>query len=442
MGKMQSDLGFKGAVTGSTTFSTFSSLELLILKPYRFIIGIARRFVASFGFLVYRNLPLSTQQKIRLRHYAFKFMPTLFVGLSSYEAWAYQTSTTRLQDILLPKELSAAKRIMIFLVPEHNAMSGGIYSIFSIAHQMWRFRHVHGYEVLVMTRPTPAKMSYFRNSHFRNFENVFRFDQILRFVEAREIYLHIPEYAAPTFLDYLTEEESSYLKKLEKLHINILNQNIKLMPSKTQLRALRHFCKDLSQSVAHHAYYNQGIANTYNLPTLFMPAYTDLSNYPPADLSKKEKLIIYSPDESPHKKDCLEQISRELPEFKLVEIRDITFDRFMDYATRSMFSITFGEGFDGYLAQPILQGGIGFAIYNDDFFPSPNFKNYSNIFDSPEDMVTGICAKIRHLSKDQQAYKMLNVQLSNEYSKLYSFDEYVEQIKSLSVRRFGLLPHS
>ena len=234
----------------------------------------------------------------------------------------------------------------------------------------------------------------------------------------------------------LSEEERKYFASRDNVHINILNQNIKLMPEKERFSGLRDIAGSLSQSVAHHAYFNQAIANKYDLPTLLLPAYTDLSAYPAADFDAKEKLIIYSPDEAPNKEACLEQISRNLPDFELIEIRDITFDRFMDYATRCMFSISFGEGFDGYLAQPIHQGGIGFTAYNEDFFPSPHFKGYYNIFEDERQMVKCICDRMAKLSSDRRSYVKVTRNNSRRKRKLYVYEDYVEQIRKLSIKQF------
>lgn len=344
-----------------------------------------------------------------------------------------------IQQRTFPAEVKLAKRLLVLLVPEHNAMSGGIYSIFSIAEQLRRLRRVHGYEVVLMTRPNGEGETYFRNTNFRNPENVYRFSQLLQCADVEELYLQIPEYATAHFCDDLSRRELAYLAG-RKVFVNILNQNIQLMPEAAQLVPLRSLAKEVTQSVAHHAYFNQEMANKYGIPTLLLPAYTDLSSYPGCGIAGKEKLIIYSLDKAEYKERCLQRIAAELPDYKLIEIKDITFDRFMDLATRCMFSITFGEGFDGYLAQPILQGGIGFAVYNDDFFPSPHFRDYENIFDSGEDMVNRICDVMRRLASDQVAYTDLNRKFAAEYDILYSFEDYVGRVSRLSLRDFEIFP--
>lgn len=344
------------------------------------------------------------------------------------------------QDFAFPSSLLKAEKLMVLLVPEHNEMSGGIYSIISVANQMRRLKRYHGYEIVVMTRPSPTRLTYFRNTRFRNSENIFRIEQLPLCQAAREIYLHIPEYAAPHFVRDLTYEELHYLLGRPRVYVNLLNQNIKLMPDKELFASLRRVSDHLTQSVAHHAYFNQKIADKYQLPTLLLPAYTDLNDYPASSFAEKEKLIIYSLDNAAHKKKCLRKIAESFPDFELLEIKNISFDQYMDYATRCMFSISFGEGFDGYVAQPFYQGGIGFAIYDPEFFPSEEFRKYYNIFDNADEMVGQICTRMRKLMLDRDSYERLNTEYLRELKRLYSFEDYIEQIKKLSLRQFEILP--
>ena len=391
----------------------------------------------------YKMTPLPDFVKLKIVRIIYRFTGPIFAGTGHYDTWRSASVFAKAQDMTFPVNLYHAKKLMVILVPEHNTISGGIYSMFSIANQMYRLRRIHGYEVLVMTRPNSLNITYNRNTNFRNAENVYRFEQILLCKDADEVYLHIPEYAAATFMEEMSHAEYKYLQSRHQLHVNILNQNIKLMPDKKRFWQLRNLCRgNISQSVAHHAYFTQAIADYYDLQTVLVPAYTDLSFYPPARFADKEKLIIYSPDEAPYKAACLKQIAKEFPEFKLLEIQGITFDRFMDYATRCLFSVTFGEGFDGYLTQPTLQGGVGFAVYNDDFFPSPVFKKYANVFQDGAEMVACICDRMKWLLADHTAYKELSEKFVHEHDKLYDYDAYVRQVEKLSVKKFELFPKS
>lgn len=344
------------------------------------------------------------------------------------------------QDITFPPALESAERILVIVVPEHATMSGGIYSMYSIANIAYRLKAQHGYEIVLMTRSNPIGMTHCRQKNFRNAEDVYRFNQIVRCRNAKEVYLHIPEYATTDFVDLLSKETLEYLKSRDKLFVNILNQNIDLMPEASQFIKLRDLADELTQSVAHHSYFSQSFADKYDLPTLLLPAYTDLSAYTASTYDEKEHLIIYSLDDAPHKEACLSLIRKQLPDYELLEIRDITFDQFMDYATRCMFSISFGEGFDGYIAQPIYQGGLGFTVYSDDFFPSREFLKFDNFFETKEQMLEQLCDKINYFSSNRQAYMELNAELVDEYEKLYQFDDYVMKVGKLIDRKFELIP--
>ncbi len=356
---------------------------------------------------------------------------TLYVASQLFKA---------VQDIHFPPELITARRVLVILVPEYGAMSGGIYSLFSIANVCRRLKAEHDYEVVVMTCPNLRGLTYCRQRNFRNSEDVYRFEQILFCQSAEEIYLHIPEYATSSFMNLISSKLKEYLRNDRKLYINIMNQNRNLMPEPEDLDPLRRFADELTQSVAHHASYTQKLADEYDLPTLLVPAYTDLSSYEALDFDKKEKLIIYSPDQASHKEKCLSLIRDQLPEYRLLEIRNMSFDEYMNYATRCLFSISFGEGFDGYIAQPIYQGGIGFTVYSDDFFPSTGFRQYDNYFLSKEQMVDEICDKIKKYADDRDKYTDLNKALMEEYKKLYVYSEYIQQITKLLHRKFELQP--
>lgn len=345
-----------------------------------------------------------------------------------------------MQDITFPKSIESAEKLFVIVVPEHNEMSGGIFSMFSIANVVRRLKSQHGYEVALMTRPNPSDITYCRQKNFPNSEDVFRFEQIERCAKLKELYLHLPEYTAPDFVENLKESTLNFLKSLDILDINLLNQNYELMPKKEDLFKVRELAHSLTQSVAHHSYYGQSFADRYDLPTLLLPAYTDLSAYNPSTFENKDNLIIYSLDDAPHREPVLTKLAEELPEYELVEIRGITFDQYMDLATRCKFSISFGEGFDGYVAQPIYQGGIGMTVYNEEYFPSEDFLQYENFFESEEDMIENIVDTIKSLSSDENRYTKLNKALVAEWDKLYSYDDYVKQIKKLINKEFELYP--
>lgn len=363
--------------------------------------------------------------------------PQIAVGLENYSE---NEICARYQDMTFPIKFETAKRIIVVVVPEHNTMSGGIYSMFSIAKQLSNTQLIHGYEVIIMTNPNKFGSTYYRQRNFINSQDVFRFDQLSYCKAVEDLYILLPEYASKGFLDRCSTATIKHLVSRKKIHINLLNQNIKLMPQAEEFTELRRICDSLTQSVAHHAYFSQEIADKYNLPTLLLPAYTDLSDYRPTAFEQKEDLIIYSYDKSDVKESCLKLISEQLPKYKLVEILGIPFSHYMELATRCRFSISFGEGYDGYIAQPIHQGGIGFTVYDANFFPSETYLRFPNIFSSGQHMLDQICKTIQMLEQDKEFYNKLNQELNEEHDKLYRYDEYQHNVRKLALKQFDLQP--
>jgi len=107
-----------------------------------------------------------------------------------------------------------------------------------------------------------------------------------------------------------------------------------------------------------------------------------------------------------------------------------------------MFSVSFGEGFDGYVAQPIYQCGIGLAVYREEFFPSKDLRSFANIFDGAQDMVENIVTRIRTLEKDEGLYRHANKAMLDIYNELYSKDDYLKRIEKLVKRQFDIFPRN
>lgn len=419
--------------------------------------------IYRFGKYLYRVVPLEERLKQKIAGkvvlWLFKVYPawngsttkqtvgassvpeenSSFVNLCAYDVFRDRNASIVLQDMLFPETAEYAERLMIILVPYYNVMSGGIYSMFSIATEAKRMKSLHGWEVVIMTMPNSSDVTYIRNRHFTNNVDVFRFSQIIRLRKAKELYIQLPELFASSFLSEITDGEARFLESRDSVYINILNQNIRLMPEPDHLNSLKKKFPNIGQSVAHHAYFGLDFARKYRLNTMLLPAYTDLSSYLPLSLEKKDKLIIYSPDDAPYKSKCLSLIEENFPEFELIEIRDITFDKYMDLASRCLFSITFGEGMDGYLSQPILQGGIGFSVYNEEFFPSPTFLECYNIFDSEEALLKELPARMNELLSNPTLYKSLNTKLKSMHDEHYNKEDYLKRIENLCLRKYDIL---
>lgn len=310
-----------------------------------------------------------------------------------------------IQNYLIEFKNLKAENLTVVVVPEKNAMSGAIYTFFRLAAITKKNHYDDNGEVLVMTRAYPTRETYVKQVHFNTGEDVFRFEQITKFKKVKNLTLHIPEYATKDFYKLIRNKTKKYLAKIENVHINILNQNISLMHDKEEFADLYKITPNITQTVAHTKYCNQQIADKYNLKTLFFPISQDFSTSPDRTFAEKKDLIIYSPDYQPQKEAILNKLRKELPKFELVEIKQVKFEKFIQLASEAKFSISFGEGFDGYHCFPIIKGGIALVVYNEEFFPSPEYKEFIDTFVSYEDMEENIVNVVKQLNSSEELYQ-------------------------------------
>lgn len=295
----------------------------------------------------------------------------------------------------------------MYFIPPKNDINGGIMSIFSICKYS---REICPDAQCVITT-FPSKVTYERNTFFKNDEKIYRWEQIVNNAKnVKELIIHIPEYFSDKFSTALTNKDFKFLKQIENVQINILNQNIELMPEPEKIKGLYKITNNVTQTIAHDRYATQEVCDKWQIPTHFLSVHIDTSGYRSYAFEEKEKIIVLSPDEAPCKECYRKKLKQELPDFKLITVENMPFDEYMDLIAKAYFTISFGEGFDGYFNQPQAVRGLGMAVYNSDFFPDESWLELKNVYKSPADMENNIVNDIKELSANKELYIFINKQ--------------------------------
>lgn len=332
-------------------------------------------------------------------------------------------------------KLNKSKNFIVFIVPQEIFISGGILSIFNIAKTSRLFPEIHHSDVILTTFPSSS--TYLKNNLFRNNEQIFNFLQIIDIAPQLEnLIIHIPEYLTPNFYKKLSKSAIKKLKSVKNLQINILNQNIEIMPDKEAFKDLFKLTDNITQTTAHHKYSTEEVFNKYGLPLYLIPACIDLSPYAPSDYKEKENLIAYSPDNNPHREAVLAMLKEKLPDYKTIEIRNMSFDEYMNTITRAKYTISFGEGFDSYLIQPHYVGSIGSSVYNAHFFPDKNALSLPNIFKSYDELIEKFPELVRFHEQNQTDYNEIVEALKRYCSSLYNDQDYQNRIKKFYMKEY------
>ena len=365
--------------------------------------------IKLFGFIPLKKKNDLKDTKNKHKKYNILGLKLSLKNPDYYKALKKKTKEAlKIQDSYNLSAIKNAKKLIMFLIPPADApkINGGIMSIFSLCETSREINN--GVPCLISTFPN-CKYTYACNDLFLNNENIYRFSQIVENAsKLDEMILHIPEYYADDFYKDLKRSDIKFLKSIPNLHINILNQNIELMPEPKKLKDLYKLTNNITQTIAHARYATQEVCDKWQIPTHLFSVNIDISKYKSYSFEEKEKIIVLSPDENEHKAKIVEKLKQELPDWQLVTVQNMTFPEYIDLISRAFFTITFGEGFDGYLNEPICANSVGLAVYNDNFFPNTEWKNLFNIYNSYEEMFSKITSDIKFLTSNPKEYKRLN----------------------------------
>ncbi len=342
-----------------------------------------------------------------------------------------------IQDSLDLTPLQKAKKIILFLTPGNIKINGGVMSIFSLCSAS---RNVMD-DFFCCLSTFPKGPTYVINDKFYNNEKIFRFSQIINNAKSvQEMILHIPEYYADDFYADLTKKDIKFLKSIPHLQINILNQNIELMPEPEKIQDLYKLTNNVTQTMAHDRYATQEICNHWNIPTHLFSTHLDFSKYKSINFEKKENIIVLSPDDEEHKSQITETIKQNFPNWEIITVQNMTFNQYMDLITRAYFVITFGEGFDGYFNNPVCVDSIGISVYNDEFFPDNTWKKLENVYSSYDEMMTNICDDLKRFRSNKKLYYGIIQEQSKKLNLIYSKQKYLSNIKRFYNKEYDFIP--
>ncbi len=342
----------------------------------------------------------------------------------------------QIQDNYDLTELKNTENLTIFFIPSHLKISGGIISIFTLCNTFRLFDKNSLYLVCTL----PGNETYSQNDYFTNNEKIYRFQQIIRnAIHVKNITIHIPEIYIALFLRNLNSAEHKFLQS-KNLHINVLNQNIELMPSSFFVNKLKSLTNNITQTTAHKKYCTQEICDKWQIPThhIFNPPPSHKTNI--KSFQDKEKIIVVSPDLHEDKDKILKKITTEFKDFKIFIVDNIPFDQYLDVLGRAFFSISFGEGFDGYFIRAPKNNNICFSVYNTMFFPDSSWLDFKNVFENYQDMYDNIIDIMNELLNNQDSFLAIKSDCLEKIKETYNSNLFSENIMKFLKKEYYFYP--
>ena len=331
-----------------------------------------------------------------------------------------------------------SKSIVVFIEILPYRMCGGQMSLFTLCKYS---KEIFREDIPVVMCTMPGNDTYFHNDWFDNDIDILRWAQIRKIIQNKdrvilhipEVCLFLPEVQKEFFYLRLKNKDFEVFKTINNMHINILNQNIELMPDSNILDKLKSITTNITQSVAHSRYCTQEVADKWKFPVTLFSGFIELPRVKRINLAKKEYLILFSADLPPQglrfKEYLITKLQRELPEYTIERIYGVKFENYAKLVAKASFVISFGEGFDGYFNNSALLGTVGFSVYNEDFFPDPKWKNYPNVYTNFNEMLEKIVDDIKRLQRNEEEYYAIVRKHETELMKLYSKEKTIEKLK-------------
>lgn len=309
--------------------------------------------------------------------------------------------------------------LIIMLISGEGIVSGGILSIYSFYYVTKKLFPTK--TVLICTFPN--RNTSLRYKWFANEVDLIDFNLVLSSKKHfKNVLLHLPEYYAQEFLESLTPLQKEQLKNLAPLHINVMNQNAELMPSPVVMSKYKWFTSNVTITTAHERYTTAQQRADYGMPMHLLSAWFEQNELVVRPYAEKKNILIVSPDEHPMKATILADLQEALPEVEQIVIRNMKYDDYKQLEALAKWSISFGEGFDGYTIFPVLKGGISFAVYNEIFFDD-KYQQFETFYPSYEAMSQQLVQDIKRLD-NKQAYENYSQVLRKQLEQDYSYSLY------------------
>ena len=264
--------------------------------------------------------------------------------------------------------LSGGKRFVVFLVPGKDMVSGGTISICSIASETQKLLARTGVSVAVCTAYGEPRMLRF--TKFANDVDILAFADLLpRFPSGAKVLVQVPDLFVRKFVSdcpfvYRSRPDLTW-------QFNILLQNIDLTPPKEAIEVLQQIGATTA-TINHRA--SMEIAQRLGCPIHYLSWGLCPEDFERVGYSGKRKLIVISPDPHPAKFEIVRRISEALPDHKLIEIWNMTYEKYKSTIKHAKFTFTFGEGLDGYFVNQ--------------FFPAASRWQYTVSVSSPPSIAT------------------------------------------------------
>ena len=318
------------------------------------------------------------------------------VDLYNFKLYRYPKKLVHAVHILLRQKYfsnrirSSRREKIVFVVPNGCFISGGILSIINMYHiAVGLFPQK---DVFLATLASFQKADTYRD--VKTDARVINLKYFLPdwLEQGDKILLHVYEDGLMAFLENI--KKMGLLPKLKNVTLNILNQNQNFMPSEKEVGKYAHYFGKVTMTLAYESNIKDNQCKYLDMAPKHVGAYFEGEDPELVPFGKKENLCVLSDDKHPLKA----AVKKKLIEngIEVYDTYPVPYNEFVRLQKRAKWTVSFGEGWDGYTMGQFNNGGIGFGVYQPEFaqsyFDAGNLPLF--LFDSYEEMAERILERI------------------------------------------------
>lgn len=339
---------------------------------------------------------------------------------------------------LSDRNLSSYRRVVIFLIHDSSRIAGGRLQIFSMERVS---RRLVGEDIAILTCWLPGcGMERCHAAGMPQDVVVCQLhDVIAACREDCQFIIHVPEVACERFVSRdLLRRSLRSLSQRRDIHINIMNQNNVRMPDPTFVHSMKSRFDRVTITTGHPDWSSPDAQSKWGVPIHWVPTWYYTDDVPWQPYESKLDLLIASPDRNPHRNRILSIIQEEMPNLDIRVIRDLAFTEYTKLERKAKWSLTFGEGNDGYFYGPIMRGGVSFAVRNDTFNHFDT-RTWNTVYTSYDDMASRIVPTMKMLD-GKVPYEDYNRRIRPHYSKYRSLEVLEQRLRDFYDGKLSLHP--
>jgi hypothetical protein len=191
------------------------------------------------------------------------------------------------------------------------------------------------------------------------------------------------------------------------------------------IQPLRTLTDEITCTTAHDRYSTQEQSTRFGIPLHKLSIF--VAGYEQRRWAEKQDIMVLSPDHHPLRNRVIDTIKKGLPSLELITVENMPYERYRSLIAKAKWSLTFGEGLDGFFVEMAWTGGIPFVVYNDRFF-MPQFRELPTVYDTWDELQTWIVGDILKLDHEE-VYDAAGEQIRKVLNELYSCEKYRENIR-------------